>query len=111
MRITLLLIILMIMFIFSFTISISLYIRNMHKLKDDDKRVFEWLIAFLISGLLFSLFGYIIFSSTIRPIEYIISHMDKKQTRIIEENDKVVDIFITVNGEEYHFDLREVFNS
>ena len=107
MRVTSLLIILMIKFMFSFAFMISIYMGNKKKLKEFDKSFFQASLVLLGTGLLFSLFGYIIISSTIRPIEYIISHMDKKQTRIIEENDKVVDVFITVNGEEYHFDLRE----
>ena len=37
---------------------------------------------------------------------YLSGHINKSKTVINKENDIVTDVYITVDGEEYHFDLR-----
>lgn len=34
-------------------------------------------------------------------------HMDEDKTRVIKENDKVKELYITVDGKEYHFEFKE----
>ena len=34
-------------------------------------------------------------------------HIDKDKTRVIKENDEVKELFITVDGKEYHFTFKE----
>ena len=35
----------------------------------------------------------------------LIQKIDKNKTKVIKENDEITDIYITVNGEEYHFEI------
>lgn len=37
----------------------------------------------------------------------LIQSIDKNKTRVIEEDDEITDIYITVNGEEHHFKIKE----
>jgi len=37
----------------------------------------------------------------------LIQNIDKNKTRVIKEDDKITDIYITVNGEEHHFKIKE----
>jgi flagellar biosynthesis protein FliQ len=34
-------------------------------------------------------------------------HIDNDKTRVIKENDKVKELYITVDGKEYHFTFKE----
>ena len=48
-------------------------------------------------------------TGTIYRTEYdkLIQNIDKNKTRVIKENDEITDIYITVNGEEHHFKIKE----
>jgi hypothetical protein len=35
----------------------------------------------------------------------LIQNIEKDKTKVIKENDEITDIYITVNGEEYHFEI------
>jgi hypothetical protein len=37
----------------------------------------------------------------------LIQSIDKNKTKVIKEDDEITDIYITVNGEEYHFKFKE----
>jgi glucan phosphoethanolaminetransferase (alkaline phosphatase superfamily) len=62
-----------------------------------------------------SLIG-LLFSAKIGKVyrnEYdkIIQNIDTDKTRVIKENDEITDIYITVNGQEYHFEFKEENNN
>ena len=37
----------------------------------------------------------------------LIQHIDTDKTKVFKEDDEITDIYITVNGEEYHFKFKE----
>ena len=37
----------------------------------------------------------------------IIQNIDSDKTKIIKEDDEITDIYITVTGQEYHFEFKE----
>lgn len=37
----------------------------------------------------------------------LIQNIDRNKTKVIKEDDEITDIYITVNGEEYHFKIKE----
>ena len=71
--------------------------------------------VFLVVGnaliFLISLFGLIISGTTAKVYrsEYdkLIKNIDHDKTKVIKENDDIAEIYITVNGEEHHFILKE----
>lgn len=58
-----------------------------------------------------ALIGLIISSKTgkVYRSEYdkIIQNIDSDKTKVFKEDDEITDIYITVNGQEYHFDFKE----
>ena len=60
---------------------------------------------------LISLFGLLLSCMTAKVYrsEYdkLIKNIDHDKTKVIKENDDIAEIYITVNGEEYHFVLEE----
>lgn len=61
--------------------------------------------------LIVSIVGLLLSSKTekVYRSEYdkIIQSIDSDKTKVIKEDDEITDIYITVNGEEYHFDFKE----
>lgn len=58
-----------------------------------------------------SLLGMILSAKTgkVYRSEYdkIIQNIDSDKTKVFKEDDEITDIYITVNGQEYHFDFKE----
>lgn len=58
-----------------------------------------------------SLLGLVISCKTAKlyrsEYDKIIKNIDDSKTKVIKEDDKITDIYITVNGEEHHFDFKE----
>lgn len=58
-----------------------------------------------------ALIGLIISSKTgkLYRSEYdkIIQNIDSYKTKVFKEDDEITDIYITVNGQEYHFEFKE----
>jgi hypothetical protein len=40
-------------------------------------------------------------------VSIISEHTDHDKTRIVKENGKTKELYITIDGEEYHFDFKE----
>ena len=40
-------------------------------------------------------------------LDYLAGHIDTDKTRVYKENDEATDLYITVDGKEYHFELTE----
>lgn len=55
------------------------------------------LLAYYVLIILFIVIAY----------DELIQSIDKDKTKVIKENDEITDIYITVNGEEYHFEFKE----
>lgn len=70
-----------------------------------------------VSGIIciIALIGLIISSKTgkVYRSEYdkIIQNIDSDKTKVFKEDDEITDIYITVNGQEYHFDFKEENNN
>lgn len=62
-----------------------------------------------------ALIGLIISSKTgkVYRSEYdkIIQSIDSDKTKVFKEDDEITDIYITVNGQEYHFEFKEENNN
>lgn len=75
--------------------------------------------AFLVVGAgviwIIALIGLIFASKTgkVYRSEYdkIIQNIDSDKTKVFKEDDEITDIYITVNGEEYHFKFKEEENN
>lgn len=75
----------------------------------DTIQVFLCIFAVVLTVV--SLVGLIISSKTGKKYrsEYdkIIQNIESDKTKVFKEDDEITDIYITVNGEEYHFDFKE----
>ena len=64
-----------------------------------------------LSICLLSLIGLILSAKTgkVYRSEYdkIIQNIDSDKTKVFKEDDEITDIYITVNGQEYHFEFKE----
>lgn len=76
-----------------------------------------WGFLVVYSGIILavSMVGLIFASKTgkVYRDEYdkIIQNIDSDKTKVIEENDEITDIYITVNGQDYHFEFKEKINN
>ena len=75
----------------------------------------DTLQVFIVVGnalmFLISLFGLLLSGTTAKVYrsEYdkLIKNIDHDKTKVIKENNDIAEIYITVNGEEYHFVFKE----
>ena len=56
---------------------------------------------------LVALIGFITTREVTDDVKVLQKHIDHDKSRIIEENDKPKELYITVDGEEYHFVFEE----
>ena len=66
-----------------------------------EQGITTWL--FFISILILLIIGLVWLKRDLTTLYPIISHIDKSKTKVIKENNKTKEIFITVNDKEYHF--------
>lgn len=57
-------------------------------------------------GALLIIFGVIWYSISQMDTEPLYGHIDHSKTKTIKENGAVTDLYLTIDGKEYHFDLR-----
>lgn len=58
-------------------------------------------------GALLIIFGVIWYSNSQMDTEPLYGHIDHSKTRTIKENGKVTDLYLTIDGKEYHFEFEE----
>lgn len=59
-------------------------------------------------GILLIIFGVIWYSNSQMDTEPLYNHIDHSKTRTIKENGEVTDLYLTIDGKEYHFEFEEV---
>lgn len=59
-------------------------------------------------GGLLIIFGVIWYSISQMDTEPLYSHIDHSKTRTIKENGEVTDLYLTIDGKEYHFEFEDV---
>ena len=58
-------------------------------------------------GALLIIFGVIWYSISQMDTEPLYGHIDHSKTRTIKENGKVTDLYLTIDGKEYHFEFED----
>lgn len=72
---------------------------------DENEYIICGIIIIILSTL--SLLGILTTKTVSKDASILNKHIDHDKSKIIEENDKVTELYITVDGEEYHFKLKE----
>ena len=60
-----------------------------------------------IIGCLLILVSLLTFDTLYEDMSIISKHTDHDKTRVIKENGKTKELYVTINGEEYHFEFKE----
>ena len=73
---------------------------------DENEYIICGVIIILLSTL--SLLGLLTTKTVSKDASILNKHIDHDKSKIIEENDEVTELYITVDGEEYHFKFKDV---
>lgn len=94
------------LFIFTFTV-LALYDIEF---KNANCETFQWvcIACCWCMGALLIIFGVILYSNSQMDTEPLYGHIDRSKTRTIKENGEVTDLYLTIDGKEYHFEFEEV---
>lgn len=60
-----------------------------------------------VIGCLLILVSLLTFDTLYEDMSIISKHTDHDKTRVIKENGKTKELYVTINGEEYHFEFKE----
>lgn len=60
-----------------------------------------------IIGCLLIALSILTFDTLYEDMSIISKHTDHDKTRVIKENGKTKELYVTINGEEYHFEFKE----
>lgn len=60
-----------------------------------------------IIGCLLILVSLLTYDTLYEDASIISKHTDHDKTRVIKENGKTKELYVTINGEEYHFEFKE----
>lgn len=93
------------LFIFIFTMVVSYDILY----KDVKCETFQsvCITCCCVMGALLIIFGAIWYSIGQMDTEPLYNHIDHSKTRTIKENGEVTDLYLTIDGKEYHFEFEE----
>lgn len=69
---------------------------------------FVCILSCCCMGVLLIIFGVIWYSNSQMDTEPLYNHIDHSKTRTIKENGEVTDLYLTIDGKEYHFEFEEV---
>lgn len=76
---------------------------------DNDDTIESWSIGMkltaIIAVLVTGIWGLVNHEMDANPL---FTHIDHSKTRTIKENGAVTDLYLTIDGKEYHFELEEV---
>lgn len=91
------------LFIFIFTV-VALYDIEF---KNANCETFQFIciLCCCILGALLIIFGVIWYSNSQMDTEPLYGHIDHSKTRTIKENGEVTDLYLTIDGKEYHFEF------
>ena len=71
-----------------------------------EEKTFLWISCFqIIAIILLCIVGFVFSRYRIDKLIPLITHIDKSKTKVIEVNGETTDIYITVDGKEYHFEF------
>lgn len=89
-------------------ISIVLLLVNIWSWYDEDEEIGSVVssVAFVIILVLSVFCGAFVADGGYESISPLLGHIDEGKTKVTEINGKVTDLWITVDGEEYHFELK-----
>lgn len=90
-------------------LSIILLLVNFWSLSDRNEEIGNVIsiIAFVIVLVLSVVCNAFIADGGYESISPLIGHIDRDKTKTSETNGKITDLWITVDGEEYHFELKQ----
>lgn len=60
-----------------------------------------------VMGCLLIVVSLLMFDTLYEDMSIISKHTDHDKTRVIKENGKTKELYVTINGEEYHFEFKE----
>ena len=60
-----------------------------------------------VTGCLLIAFTLLVYDTLYEDMSIISEHTDHDKTRVIKENGKTKELYVTINGEEYHFVFEE----
>lgn len=90
-------------------ISIVLLIVNFWSLRDGNEEIGSGVssIAFVIVFVLSAVCIAFVADGGYESISPLLGHIDKDKTKTSETNGEITDLWITVDGKEYHFELKQ----
>lgn len=96
----------MITIIFVYVIACIVFIFYVATHDTPVEKISLWLSCFwIIAIILLCIVGFVFSRYRINKLIPLIAHIDKSKTKVIEVNGETTDIYITVDGKEYHFEF------
>lgn len=96
----------MITIIFVYVIACIIFILYVSTQDTPEEKIFLWTTRFwIIAIILLCIVGFVFSRYRINKLIPLITHIDKSKTKVIEVNGETTDIYITVDGKEYHFEF------
>ena len=98
----------MITIIFVYVIACIIFILYVLTHDTPEEKISLWLSCFwIIAIILLCVVGFVFSRYRINKLIPLITHIDKSKTEVIEVNGETTDIYITVDGKEYHFEFSD----
>ena len=96
----------MITIIFVYVIACIIFILYVSAQGTPEEKIFLWTTRFwIIAIILLCIMGFVFSRYRINKLIPLITHIDKSKTKVVEVSGKTTDIYITVDGKEYHFEF------
>ena len=96
----------MITIIFVYVIACIIFILYVGTHDTPEEKTVLWLSCFwIIAIILLCIVGFVFSRYRINKLIPLITHIDKSKTKVVEVGGETTDIYITVDGKEYHFEF------